>query len=351
MRGIDRQQPPKRRWLSAGLVAVAAAGLVAACGSSSSGGGSATSGAAANSAGSSTASASSGSGKKFTVGEVSEGLSLPFPGAIADGVKEAAAKHGVKAIVLDGKSSVTTQESAVRTLIAEHVNGIIIDPIDPGPTGAMVKQAQAAGIPVMIVHGYAGSSPYKPFPGVVYDVNENEHRAGTEAGKLALKADPSGGQVAIITGTPGYNAVTLRENGFTSVTKPTGKYQIVATQSGNWLATGGYTACSSILEAHPHLSLVYTESDDMAIGCAKAEKAKGSKAPIVSIGGEKVVENLIKQKVVAGTVCYQPKTEGEIVMNAMYQQLTGQAHYKDTINFYSTPTVTAANASDCAYQW
>lgn len=339
MKVVNRHGPPAHGWLYVSIVAIALASVVAACGSSSSG------------SGPSASKASSGSGHKFTVGFASGGLNAPFPVAIANGIKQVAAQHGVKAIVTDDKLTETTQESNVRTLIAEHVNGLIIDPVDPGPTGTLVKQAQAAGIPVMLVHGYAGSSPTKPYPGVAYDVNENEYRAGVEAGRLAVKAVPSGGQVAIITGTPGFNAVTLRENGFTSVTKPTGKYQVVATQPGNWLPTGGYSACSSILEAHPHLALVYTESDDMALGCAKAEKAKGAKVPIVSIGGEKAVNSLMKQHVVVGTVCYLPKTSGEIVMNAMYRQLSGQAHYNGKIDFYSTPPVTPANMSACPNQW
>jgi ribose transport system substrate-binding protein len=336
------------------VVAVASVAMlalaIAGCGSSSK---TSSSSAGAGGSGSTQASsaASSGSGHKYTIGLASEGLNAPFPVAIAKGVTAAAAKDGVKAIVLDGKLSETTQESDIRTLIAEHVNGIIIDVIDPGPTIAMIKQAQAAHIRVMLVHGYAGTKASPAYPGVAYEVDENETRAGAQAGQLALKADPSGGQVAIITGTPGYNAVTQRENGFTSVTKPTGKYQIVATQSGNWIATGGYSACASILQAHPKISLIYAEADDMAIGCAKAEKAASSKAPIVSIGGEQEVKGLMKEHVVAGTVCYEPETEGQIVMDAMYKQLSGKAHYNGNVDFYATPTVTTANLSSCGYQW
>jgi ribose transport system substrate-binding protein len=257
----------------------------------------------------------------------------------------------VKAIVLDGKLSETTQESDIQTLIAEHVSGIIIDVIDPGPTAAMIKQAQAANIPVILVHGYAGTTPNPVYPGVAYEVDENEVQAGAEAGQLALKAAPAGGQVAIITGTPGYNAVTLRENGFESVIRPTGKYQVVAVQPGNWVSTGGYSACSSILQAHPKISLFYTESDDMAIGCAKAEKAAGSSAKLISLGGESALKPLVAQGSVYATVCYQPKTEGQIAMTAMYKLLTGQAHYNRTLNFYDTPPITRANLSGCGWQW
>jgi ribose transport system substrate-binding protein len=289
--------------------------------------------------------------KHITIGLASEGLSAAFPVGIANGVKQVAASHGAKAIVLDGKLSETTQESDIQTLIAEHVSGIIIDVIDPGPTTSMVRQAVAAGIPVMLVHGYAGSSPDPVYQGVAYEVDENETQAGTEAGQLALKADPAGGQTAIITGTAGYAAVAQRQNGFEAAVKPSGKFQTVAVQAGNWTATGGYSACAGILQAHPHIALFYTESDDMAIGCAKAQKAAGSTAAVVSIGGESVVKSLIAAKRVYGTVCYTPETEGNLAATAMVKLLTGQAKYSRTLNFYATPTVTAANLSGCGWQW
>ena len=328
--------------LSAGALAVglslAACSTVSSAGSGGSGGSTSTSDAGTTA-------------KNLTVGFASSGMSAAFPVADAAGAKAVAAKDGIKTIVLDGKLTETTQESDIQTLIAEHVSGIIIEVIDPGPTTAMIKQAQAAGIPVMLVHGFAGTSPSPVYPGVAYEVTENETMAGQQAGQLALKADPSGGQTAIITGTPGFVAVTQRQDGFQSVISRTGKYKVVAVQSGNWTPTSAYTACSAIFQAHPHLSLVYTESDDMAIGCAKAEKALGVKAAMVSIGGESVLKPLIASGQVYGTVCYEPYTEGGTAMTAMDALLTGKAHYNGTLNFYTTPTVTASNLGSCGWQW
>jgi ribose transport system substrate-binding protein len=287
----------------------------------------------------------------ITIGLASEGLSAAFPVGIADGVKQVAASYGAKAIVLDGKLSETTQESDIQTLIAEHVSGIIIDVIDPGPTTSMIKQANAAGIPVILVHGYAGASPDPVYPGVAYEVDENETRAGGEAGQLALKADPSGGQAAIITGAAGYAAVAQRQDGFESAVKPSGKLDVVAVQTGGWTSTGGYSACAGILQAHPHIKLFYTESDDMAIGCVKAMTAAGSNAAVVSIGGESEVKSLIGAKRVYGTVCYEPANEGNIAATALVMLLNGKAKYNRTLNFYATPTVTAANLSGCRWQW
>jgi hypothetical protein len=52
----------------------------------------------------------------ITIGLASEGLSAAFPVGIANGVKQVAASHGAKAIVLDGKLSETTQESDIQEM-------------------------------------------------------------------------------------------------------------------------------------------------------------------------------------------------------------------------------------------
>jgi ABC-type sugar transport system substrate-binding protein len=286
---------------------------------------------------------------KLTVGLASEGLNAPFPVGIANGVKKVGTADHVKVVVLDGKLTVTTQEASVQDLIAEHVSGIIIDVIDPGPTIKMIKEANAAKIPVMLVHGYAGTGPKPVYPGVAYEIDENEVHAGALAGQMALKADPKGGQVAIITGTPGYVAVSEREDGFKS--KLPKSFKVVSVQSGDWTSPGGYSACSAIFDAHPNLALVYTESDDMALGCVKAEATSSVKPAIVSIGGESEVKTDIAAGKVYGTVCYEPMTEGETVMKAMVAQLTGKSHYSRALDFYATPIVTKADLNNCGWQW
>ncbi|MGH7120249.1 MAG: sugar ABC transporter substrate-binding protein [Acetobacteraceae bacterium] len=319
------------------LVAVAAIGLAAVPYST------------AFAAAASTATAGGAPARSFTVGLASEGLNAPFPVAIANGVREVGAADHVKVIVLDGKLTVTAQEADVQDLVAEHVSGIIIDVIDPGATIKMIRSANAAHIPVMLVHGYAGSGPKPAYPGVAYEIDENEVQAGVAAGHLALDAAPKGGQVAVITGTPGYVAVTEREDGFKSVLPS--QFKVVSVQPGNWTAVGGYSACASIFEAHPNLALAYTESDDMALGCMKAVAASSAHPKIVSIGGESELKADIASGKVYGTICYEPKTEGEMVMKAMVAELTGKAHYDRTVVFYDTPSITKANLEDCGWQW
>jgi ribose transport system substrate-binding protein len=338
---MQKQKPvltSARHWCAAFTATVAATSL-AACSSSLE-------------AGDSSDDSGSSDGDTFTIGLASEGLNAPFPAAIAEGAQKAADEHGAKLIVLDGKLNETTQQTGIRTLIAQQVDGIIIDPIDPGPTTSMIRLAQAANIPVMLVHGYAGESADPVYPGVAYQLVENYKEMGEKAGQLGVDAVPDGGEVAVITGTPGYQAVEMLEDGIRSVIDASDRYDVVATQPGNWNVNDSYDACSSILSAHPDVALFVAQSDDMALGCSKAVKTENSDAAIVSsIGGTEQVGNLIEDESVYGMVCDAPATQGEMAMDAMYAYLTGKKDYDGTLEYYPTPAVTKDNLSTCKYEW
>ncbi len=289
--------------------------------------------------------------KQYTIGLSSEGLSTEFVQKMADGVQAEAKKEGVKAIVLDGKDDPATQANTIQDLLSENVNGIIIDPVSAGPAGNMVKEIDKAGKPVVLMHGQAGSNPSPTYvdPGVAAEVNENEVNSGALAGQLALKAVKSGSQVGIVTGLTGMLEVAQREQGFESAIK--GKLKVVGVGDGDWTPTGGQQVCQGLLQAHPKIALIYSESDGMDAGCLNAIKAAGSKAKMVSIGGELAAKKDIQAGKVYGTVCFEPYTEGQEAMQALYAVLTHKSTKSRVLDSFHTPVVTKSNLNDCAWQW
>lgn len=295
---------------------------------------------------------SGASGKNFTIGIANQQESVTFPAAIAKGAKAEAAKLGIKIIDLDSKGDQATQANQVQDLIARKVSAILLVPLSPGPAQALVDQAAAAGIPIATVHGYAGAnrSVTDPYPKLKFVIDENELAAGATAGQMALKALPGGGQVAIITGAAGFVENTTRVTKFKAALSG-GKYQIVATQPGNWTKQDGQAACQNILAAHPKVGLFYAISDDMAVGCAAAVKNAKSNAKIIGIGGSASGIAAIKSGAVYGTVCYKPYDEGVQAVQEMYGVLTGKVTGPPKTTFYNTPGITKANVSDCTPQW
>jgi ribose transport system substrate-binding protein len=290
--------------------------------------------------------------KNITIGIANQQESVTFPAAIAKGARAEAQKRGIKIIDLDSKGDQATQANQVQDLIARKVSAILLVPLSPGPAQALVDQAAAANIPIAAVHGYVGANrtAADPYSKLKFIIDENEEGAGATAGQMALKALPNGGQVAVITGAAGFAENTLRVDKFKAALGG-GKYQIVATQPGNWTKQDGQSACQNILAAHPQVGLFYAISDDMAVGCAAAVKAANSHAKIIGIGGSASGIAAIKAGSVYGTVCYKPYDEGVQAVQMMDDALNGKLTGAPKTTFYSTPGVTKANVSSCSPQW
>ncbi len=86
--------------------------------------------------------------KELTFGYVAGSLKYPYNVATADGFKEAAAKAGVKAIVLDPQGDVAKQGNAIDDLIAQGVDGIGFLPLELGRRGVVRRQDNRKGHPL-----------------------------------------------------------------------------------------------------------------------------------------------------------------------------------------------------------
>jgi ribose transport system substrate-binding protein len=289
----------------------------------------------------------------------SVGLSFPFAAAIAKGFQDAAKKAGVTAVVLDAQNGVQKQANDIQDLIAQKVKGIVIMPLDSVVAQRWVDQISAAGIPVASVGSEIGDPKTRPirdvYPKLVALVTQDEVAAGNAAGELALKLLPKDqtAKIAIIEGQAGFPEVQQRKQGFIETLDKAGaKYQIVASQPGDWTSEKAQAACQNILSAHPDVNLFYNESDDMVVGCGLAVSSAGSKAKLIGVGGSKLAIAKIKAGLVDGTVCYKPEELGALAFNAVYEAANGKIK-KDEHKFvtYHTPGVTKANINECVGQW
>jgi ribose transport system substrate-binding protein len=293
--------------------------------------------------------------KTYTFGLANQQESVTFPAALAKGAKAKAAELGIKIVDLDSQGDQSKQASQVQDLIAQKVDAIILVPLSPGPAQALVDQAATAGVPIGTAHGYVGANQdvNTPYSKLKFVIDENELGAGATAGAMAVKALPSGGKVAVITGAAGFVENTTRVTKFKEALSAAGagKFTIVATQPGDWTKEKGQSACQNILAANPDTGLFYALSDDMAVGCATAVKAAGSKAKIIGLGGSAGGIAAIKSGAMYGTVCYKPADEGALAVQTMYDSLTGKLTGAPKTSFYDTPGVTLANVASCTPQW
>ncbi|SHK51896.1 sugar ABC transporter substrate-binding protein [Paraburkholderia terricola] len=296
--------------------------------------------------------------KDVTLGYVAAGMQYPFNVAAARGFEAAAKAAGVKTIMLDAKTSVERQGNAVDDLIAQKVDGIAVLPIDAVVAQSWVDRATSHNIPFVAVATQIGD-PQKHaindvYPKLTALVASDEVHVGFDAAQIAARLLPKGrtAKIAIVEGAPGYPTVWQTTKGFKEGLDKAGvKYQIVASQPTDWTPEKGESVCQNILVAHPDVDLIFNQADDMVIGCARAVRAAGSHAKLVSRGGSKLGINAVKMGDVDGTVCIQPGKMGERAFKALYAAVTGPDTQKARFIDVDTPEVTKATLSSCVPEW
>ena len=85
---------------------------------------------------------------KGTIGVSVLTLGNPFFSVIADNVTREAAKYGYEVIVVDGNRNVQKQANQIDDFLTKGVAAIILNPCDRISTGAAIKKANDAGVPV-----------------------------------------------------------------------------------------------------------------------------------------------------------------------------------------------------------
>jgi ribose transport system substrate-binding protein len=87
------------------------------------------------------------SGKKIWF--VADSLSNPLDVQVLNGVKAAAKAAGMSVTSYDGQATVGQWSQGIEEAVAHHASGIITHAIDPAVVTSAMKQAKAAGIPVV----------------------------------------------------------------------------------------------------------------------------------------------------------------------------------------------------------
>lgn len=301
---------------------------------------------------------SSGHPLPLRFGFSSAGLSYPFAAAIAQGFQHQAARAGVDAIVLDAQGKVQKQANDLDDLLAQHVAGIVLMPLDSVIAQSWVDRAAAAAIPVVAVGSQVGDPRsrdlHRVYPRLTALVTQDEVVAGHEAGRLALTLLPRdrAARIAIIEGAPGFPEVLQRAAGFRqALDEAHARYHIVASQPGDWTADDADSACQNILAAHPDIDLFFNEADDMAVGCARAVRSAGSRARLIGIGGSRLAIVSLEAGRIDGTVCYEPRELGALAFDALYGDVTNRKPLHAAFITYRTPGITRQNVSACSAQW
>ncbi|QMU69993.1 ABC transporter substrate-binding protein [Streptacidiphilus sp. P02-A3a] len=253
----------------------------------------------------------------------SESTSNPFRATETASITAQAKTLGVKLIQRNANADVNAQNSQIEDMIAQGAKVLIVAPENSAGLGPALAEAKAKRIPVLTIDRTANGTACSDF---IAFIGSNFY------GQAQIAADDLGaatggkGQVAVLSGTPGNNVSTDRTNGFNAeIAAKFPGLKVVASQTANFDETDGQTVMEQLLQAHPDITAVYAENDEMALGAIQAIKSAG-KTPgkdvkIVSIDGTQQ--------------CVQDVADGQLVADVETNPRFGPLAFQSLIGFYS----------------
>ena len=294
--------------------------------------------------------------KQITIGVSHLSLGFPYAVALQAGVQKAAKELGVKLVEFDAHTNALNQANDIDKMIAQHVDGIIFDPIDSIAAQDWVDKAKAAGIPVVALAVFVGDARKHPptwiYPALLAYADRDDVAQAYAIGKLAVADNPQGAKIAIIEGFPGFAAVEFRAQGFEKALKESkAHFEVVAKQAGNWDPERAHQICQDALQAHPDIAIIYSHDQAMARGCLPAVKSAKSKAKIYAFDSSKDVEDLIRDGEPIVTTCANPVTSGEQAMKALVTYIRTKKAPEDRFITYKWDTVRKDNVDTCPPQF
>jgi len=194
--------------------------------------------------------------------------------SFTESVQAEAAQRGIVLRYSDGQQRQENQIRAIRTFIAQGVDAILVAPIVETGWEDVLREAQQAGIPVVIVDrnmALEDSSLY------VTRIASDFVEEGRKAARWLVEATGGTCRIVELQGTVGATAAIDRMAGFNEVIAGAPGMQIVRTQTGEFTRSRGKEVMESFLNAENprQICAVWAHNDEMAIGAALAIEEAG----------------------------------------------------------------------------
>jgi ABC-type sugar transport system substrate-binding protein len=233
-----------------------------------------------------------------------EGLSHPFLVAQQDLAEGKAKELGVEVDVVSANDDVNKQFNDIQAGIAGGASAIMMMPANTEGLSEVLGQAEQQGIPYAFTQkGMLGVNP-------ITQVLAPYAAEGKAVGEWVVNhfADEPGPiKVALIEGITGDVSSVARTGSFERELLKACKFEIVASQPGQYRRDASQEAMDSIIAANPEIDLVFGANDEGALGALAALEAAGlTDVGVVGIDGQTTMFDAIKDGKVLVTMKHNP---------------------------------------------
>ncbi|GHD41363.1 ABC transporter substrate-binding protein [Mycetocola manganoxydans] len=214
---------------------------------------------------------------EIVVGFAQVGAESGWRTANTKDIQAAFEEAGIELKFSDAQQKQENQIKAIRSYIQQGVDVISFSPVVETGWDAVLKEAKDAGIPVVLTDRAVDSqdeSLYVSFLGSDF-VEEGKKAGEWLVEEYADSTDPV--NIIQLEGTTGAAPAIDRAEGFAEVIADDEKFEVVASQTGDFTRAGGKQVTEALLKSNPDVDVIYAHNDDMGLGAIEAIEAAGMK--------------------------------------------------------------------------
>jgi galactofuranose transport system substrate-binding protein len=228
---------------------------------------------------------------KIVLGFAQVGAESGWRTANTKSIQDSAKAAGIELQFSDAQQKQENQIKSIRGYIQQKVDVIAFSPVVNTGWDPVLKEAKAAGIPVILTDRAVDStdtSLYVTFIGSDFIV-EGQRAADWLIKEYEGKTEPV--NIVELQGSPGAAPAIDRKKGFGDAIAANPNFKIIASQTGEFTRAKGKEVMTAFLQSNPDIDVLYAHNDDMALGAIQAIEEAGKKPgvdiKIISIDGVK----------------------------------------------------------------
>ncbi|MBZ0306015.1 MAG: ABC transporter substrate-binding protein [Anaerolineae bacterium] len=206
----------------------------------------------------------------LTIGFSQVGTESDWRLSFTESIQAEAQARGINLLFSDAENNQENQIAAIRSFIAQNVDAIILAPVIETGWDQVLKEAQTAEIPVVIIdrNVTADESLY------LTRVSSNFVYEGRLAAAWLAQATGGSCNIVELVGTVGSSAARDRQIGFNEVIALFPDMRIIVSQPADFRRDEGRKVMEGILksENQDEICALWSHNDDMAIGAIQAIK-------------------------------------------------------------------------------
>ncbi|MDR3161022.1 MAG: ABC transporter substrate-binding protein [Spirochaetaceae bacterium] len=217
-------------------------------------------------------------GRRIILGFSQIGAESAWRNCNSRSVQEAAAEAGIQLLFSNAEQKQENQIKAIRSYIAYQVDVIAFVPIVADGWDNVLQEAKDAGIPVLVTDRKINIKDESLYAGFIGTDSVEE---GRSAGRFLLEKFRSrlgrGEPIRIVelSGTVGSSPAVGRAEGFREILGSYPQFQIVFSESGDFLRSKGYELMRAVLDTHRDIDAIFSHNDGMTLGVLDAMKERG----------------------------------------------------------------------------